>query len=369
MIPPTTAQWIIECGNAKTKQPQPHRATLNTSTFDSLKLQKDVAIPPLQPNECLIKVLAVSLNYRDIAIPLEKFPSPARSSYVPTSDGAGIVVAVGDQVTLHRVGDKVCTLFTQHHQKGLFKIAMKKSFLGSNVGGPLRQYAVYTETGLVQVPQSMSLIEASTLPCAALTAWNALFGLEGRKVSPGDWVLAQGTGGVSLFAAQLALAAGAKVIQTTSSDFKGEKVKTLGVHHIINYKTDASWGATAKTLTGDEGIAHVIDVGGEETITQSFAAVKEEGVISVVGFLGNPDGQSNPDLFGKIFGQVAIVRGIDIGSREQFVAVCKFMERHGNRPIVDERVFGFEEAKEAFGYLREQRFMGKVVIRVADDDN
>ncbi|KAK4498569.1 hypothetical protein PRZ48_011227 [Zasmidium cellare] len=314
-------------------------------------------------------VVAVSLNYRDIAIPLGKFPSPARESYVPTSDGAGIVIAVGDQVKMHRVGDRVCTLFTQDHQKGLFKMAMKKSFLGASVDGPLRQYATYPETGLVQVPKSMTLIEASTLPCAALTAWNSLFGLEGRKVSPGDWVLTQGTGGVSLFAAQLALAAGAKVIHTTSSDKKGETLKTLGVHHIINYKTDPSWGETAKKLTGGEGCAHVIDVGGEETIAQSFAAVKEEGVISVVGFLGNPEGKHNPDLFGKIFGQVAIVRGIEIGSREQFVEMCGFMERHWIRAVVDERVFGFGKAKGAFVYLREQRFVGKVVVRVAEEDS
>lgn len=372
MIPTTTAQWIVECdkdkGASQSIKPQPHRSTFTTSTFDNLKLVKSVPIPPLGPYDCLIKVVAVSLNYRDIAIPLGKFPSPARSSYIPTSDGAGIVVAVGDQVKLHRIGDRVCTLFTQGHRNGRFKLEMKKGFLGSNADGPLRQYATYPEMGLVPAPGSMSLMEAATLPCAALTAWNSLFGLEGRKITPGDWVLTQGTGGVSLFAAQMALAAGARVIQTTSSDGKGEKLKKLGVQHLINYKTDKTWGKTAKHLTGGEGVAHVVDVGGLDTIAQSFEPIREEGVISLVGFLGNAAGSDGGDLFAKIWSHVAIVRAIEIGSREQFLEMNEFMTRHTIRPVVDGKVFEFDQAKEAFEYLKEQRFFGKVVIRVGDEN-
>lgn len=240
------AQWIIRAREG----------------LDGLQLQNNVPIPELQPTECLVKIDAVSLNvgktsstivnlgwyiygnsskyclpflqYRDIAIPTGRYPLYWNNEIVPTSDGAGTIVAIGKEVTLHKVGDKVCTLFTQAHQAGLFDHSMRQTTLGSAINGPLREYAAYEEKALVEAPKSLSGIEAATLPCAAVTAWNALNGLTDRAVSPGDVVLVQGTGGVSLFALQFALASGATVIATTSSERKETKLKELGAHHVIN---------------------------------------------------------------------------------------------------------------------------------------
>lgn len=166
--------------------------------LDGLILHHNIPIPSLGPQDCLLRIAAVSLNYRDVAIPTGKYPLYWNSTIIPTSDGAGTIVAVGEAVTLHRVGGKVCTLFTQAHQFGPFRHEMRQTTLGSAVDGPLRQWAVYPEQGLVAVPSSLGLVEASTLPCAAVTAWNALNGLEGMRVGRGDVVLCQGTGGVSL---------------------------------------------------------------------------------------------------------------------------------------------------------------------------
>lgn len=190
---------------------------------------------------------------------------------VAASDGAGKVLAVGSKVTQFSKGDKVVTLFNQGHQYGPVTPSALKSSLGGVVDGCLRQYAVFNENGLVLAPSNLTPTEAGTLTCAPLTSWNALYGLVSKSVKPGDWVLTQGTGGVSLSAIQFAKAAGATVIATTSSEEKAERLKKLGADHVINYKKDPNWGETAKQLSRNkEGIDHIIEVGGPGSMAQSL---------------------------------------------------------------------------------------------------
>jgi NADPH:quinone reductase-like Zn-dependent oxidoreductase len=213
------------------------------------------------------------------------------------------------------------------------------------------------------MPKNLNVEEASTLSCAALTAWNALYGLKSKALMPGDTVLTQGTGGVSMFAVQFAAAAGATVIATTSSEDKAKKLKALGAHHVINYKSDPNWGDTAKKFTPDEqGVDHILEVGGPTTMAQSLKAIKMDGVISIIGFLG---GQSKDQpSFLDCLSNVCIVRGILVGSRLQFEDMNQAIEANKINPVVDERVFKLEEAKDAYQYMWDQKHFGKVVIKV-----
>lgn len=200
---------------------------------------------------------------------------------IPGSDGAGTVEAIGSRVTRFKPGDKVVTLFNQAHLAGSITDGILQTGLGGSADGTLREYAALSEQGLVAVPANLSLMEAATLPCAALTAWNALYGLESRALKPGQTVLTQGTGGVSIFAVQFAKAAGARVIATTSSAEKADQLKKLGADHVINYKETPNWGEQAKGLTpGGRGVEHVVEVGGPTTMAQSLKAIARDGVIS-----------------------------------------------------------------------------------------
>lgn len=255
--------------------------------------------------------------------------------------------------------------------------------LGGQLDGTLRQYGTFPELGVVKAPRNPNWLEASTLSCAALTAWNALYGIDSRSLRPGDFVLTQGTGGVSMFALQVSIqqrssymllanlgaapkfakAAGAKVIATTSSTMKAEKLKALGADYVINYKEEPRWGELAKSITGDqEGVAHIIEVGGSTTLAQSLEAVRMEGVISIIGQLG---GQAKDQpTFHQILGHDCIVRGVLIGSRDQLEAMNKAIEANDIHPVVDENVFALSELKEAYQYVRSQRHFGKLCIRI-----
>lgn len=236
---------------------------------------------------------------------------------VPGSDGAGEVVAVGSKVTRFEKGAKVVTLFMQtHYGEDLTEKALG-SGLGGSLDGTLRQYGIFNENGLARIPKNLNYLEAGTLSCAPLTAWNALYGL--KPVSPGDWVLTQGTGGVSIAGLQFAKAAGAQVVATTSSSAKADMLKKLGADHVINYKENQNWGEEAKRLTG--GVQHVIEVGGSLTITQSLKAVGIGGVVTIVGWIGGM-GEKGPD-FPQLLASIATVRGIVVGSREQFEAMVR----------------------------------------------
>jgi len=218
-------------------------------------------------------VQAASLNYRDLAIVKGFYPFALRTPIVPTSDGAGVVEAVGSGVTRFQKGDKVLTLFNQGHLAGSLDYTTVQTGVGGVIDGALQQYGAFNEQGLVAMPSNLDFLQGSTLVCAGLTAWNGLYGLESRSLKPGDWVLTQGTGGVSMFAVQFAKAAGAKVIATTSSAAKGEKLKSLGADHVINYKEVENWGEEAKKLTpGGRGVQHILEVGGPNTMVRIYVS-------------------------------------------------------------------------------------------------
>jgi len=348
MAPSTTHQWVIT----------------GKDGFDSMKLEKDVKIPEVGEHEVLLEVDAVSLNYRDIIIPKGMYPFPLSFPRVPGSDAHGTVVATGSKVSRFSTGDKALTLFNQGHLAGQLTPATVQTGLGGALDGTLRQYGIFDENGLVLSPTTLTPVEASTLSCAPLTAWNSLYGLEGRVLRPGEVVLTQGTGGVSIAAVQFAIAAGATVIATTSSESKAKKLKELGAHHVINYKEDANWGETAKKLTpGGLGVHHIIEVGGPGTMEQSMKAVKMGGVISVIGFLAGGGHEKQPSTLDALTYQ-CIIRGILVGSRMQFEEMNNAIDANKIKPVVDEKVFAFEDAKEAYQYLWDQKHFGKLVIQV-----
>ncbi|MCJ1375067.1 hypothetical protein MMC20_006301 [Loxospora ochrophaea] len=348
MAPTTTKQWTVE----------------GKSGFDSLTFDENASIPPLGEHEVLVRFHYASLNYRDLIIPMGKYPFPQSDHVVPASDGAGTVEATGPAVTRFKKGDKVLTLFNQGHLAGAPTPSVAATGVGGMVHGTLRQYGAYDESGLVAQPETLNFQQGSTLSCAAVTAWNALYGLESKALKPGDTVLTQGTGGVSIFALQFAKAAGARVISTTSSDSKANVLKKLGADHVLNYKTDSNWGETAKSLTPSKiGIDHIIEVGGPNTMAQSLKAVKMEGVITVIGFLGGVKGEEQPSLL-ECLTNICTVRGVFVGSRLQFEQMNAAIDVNGIKPVVDDKVFGFKEVKEAYQYMWEQKHFGKLTIQI-----
>jgi len=309
-------------------------------------------------------VHAASLNYRDLIIPKGKYPFPLGDNVVPGSDGAGVVEAVGKSVTQFQPGDKVVTLFNQGHQAGSLDRVTIKTGLGGVLDGTLREYGVFDQTGLVRLPKNLDFKEGSTLSCAALTAWNALYGLDSRALKPGQWVLTQGTGGVSIFALQFAKAAGAIVIATTSSQKKADLLKKYGADHVINYNETPNWGEEAKKLTpGQAGVHHVVEVGGPKTMTQSLKAVQIDGVIDIIGVIAGEE--KNPPTFLETLTNICIVRGIFVGSKMQMEDMCAAIEANNIQPIVDEKVFELKDLKEAYQYMWDQKHFGKLTIKVA----
>jgi NADPH:quinone reductase-like Zn-dependent oxidoreductase len=289
-----------------------------------------------------------------------------RSNVVPGSDGAGTVIAVGEKVTRFQKGDRVCTTVNQAHLSGSLTPAASQTGLGGSLDGTLRSYGVFSEDGLVPMPSSLTIREASALPCAAVTAWNVLYGLPGRAPKPGDTVLTLGSGGVSLFAIQFAVAAGATVIATTSSAAKGEKLKALGASHIIDYRKDTSWGVTARSLTpGGDGVDFVVEVGGPSTLAHSVAAIKADGVIAVAGSIGSDlTATGDPGML-SAWTSNCIVRGIAVGSRVLFEEVIRAVEAKNIKPVVDEKVFKLDQLKDAYHHMAGQRNFGKVVVEIS----
>ncbi|KAJ9608694.1 hypothetical protein H2200_006465 [Cladophialophora chaetospira] len=351
-LPKTTPAWIIEASNG------------DKPGFENVKFVKEHPVPELGENDCLVQIQAVSLNYRDLVIPKGQYPLPLNLPCVACSDGAGRILAVGSKVTSFEEGDKVVTLFTQQHQHGEPTPDMFGSTLGGTAHGTLRQYAVFPASGLARAPSNLSPTEAGTLTCAPLTAWNALYGLVSKALKPGDTILTQGTGGVSLAAIQFAKAAGATVIATTSSEEKGKRLEKMGADIVINYKKDSSWGETAKRLSpGKTGVDHIVEVGGPGTMAQSLKAIKLGGVISVIGFLGGPPGEKEPSTL-EALSAGCIIRGILIGSKEQLVAMNRAIDANNIHPVVDEKIFNLENALEGFEYQWQQKNFGKVVIQL-----
>lgn len=316
--------------------------------------------PEPGPGQVLIRIHAVSLNYRDLMVASGDYRH-ARKGMVPASDGAGEVVAVGAGVTRFHPGDRVAGIFFQGWQSGGLQAEAEGSGLGGMIDGVLAEYVVLGEDGVVHVPDHLSWEEAATLPCAGVTAWNALF--ETGSVRSGDTVLVQGTGGVSIFAIQFARMAGARVLVTSSSDDKLARAAALGAHATLNYRAEPEWDRWALESTGGKGVDHVIEVGGPETFARSLNAVRRQGEVSVIGVL---TGRSGTVPTAEIMWKQIRVMGVLVGSREMFEAMNRALTLHRVKPVVD-RVFPFAEAREAFRYLEGAGHFGKVVIRVAPE--
>ncbi|MBD2077966.1 NAD(P)-dependent alcohol dehydrogenase [Phormidium sp. FACHB-592] len=314
--------------------------------------------PQPQVGQVLVKMHAASLNYRDLLVTKGAYGSQAVQPIVPLSDGAGEVVAVGSGVTRVQIGDRVAGAFMQTFLAGELTPEKVKSALGGAIDGVLAEYVVFSEQGIVKIPAHLSYEEAATLPCAAVTAWNALVA-EGQ-LKAGDTVLLQGTGGVSLFALQFARMMGATVIITSSSDDKLERAKQLGAAVGINYKTTPNWEEAVWALTDHRGVDHVIEVGGSNTLSQSLRAVRYGGRIALIGVLTGTAGDVKTSA---ILHKHVRVQGIYVGSRDLFETMNRAIALHKMQPVID-RTFPFSAAKEAMRYLESGAHFGKVVITI-----
>lgn len=308
--------------------------------------------------QVLVRLRAASLNYRDLLTVEGKYNPKQKLPLIPCSDGAGEVMEVGEGVTRFRPGDRVATVFAQKWIAGRPTRERVRSTLGGPLDGTLAELAVFDQEGLVKTPEHLTDEEAATLPCAAVTAWSALV-TEGG-VTAGDTVLVQGTGGVSLFALQIAKLLGARVIATSSRDEKLARVREMGADETINYREMPDWGARAKELTGGVGVDHVVEVGGAGTLQQSLQSVRFGGTISLIGNLA---GTKSELLLTHVFMQRIRVQGILVGDRESFEAMNRAIAQSGMRPVVD-RVFPLDEAQAAFEHMGAGGHFGKIVIRV-----
>jgi NADPH:quinone reductase-like Zn-dependent oxidoreductase len=315
----------------------------------------DHPMPELGVNQVLVKMHAWSLNYRDLMTVAGKYNPRLKLPQIPLSDGAGEIVAAGEGVKGFKVGDRVANTFFEHWVSGTPTDNGAGSALGAGRDGVLAEYVALHEDGVICIPEHLTYAEAATLPCAALTAWNAL-AIEG-KIKAGDTVLTLGTGGVSIFALQFALLGGAQVIITSSSDEKLARARKLGAHHTINYVQEPDWHKCVRQLTGGKGADLVVEVGGAGTFGRSIAALRRGGTLCLIGVLA-PGTEANiiPVLMNSIR-----VQGIFVGSREMFSTMNDAISLHQLHPIID-RIFRFEEVKEAFQMMESRRHFGKICI-------
>jgi NADPH:quinone reductase-like Zn-dependent oxidoreductase len=307
--------------------------------------------------EVVVKFRAASLNYRDLMFAKGLYNPNSRLPAVPCSDGAGEVVAVGDSVTRWKVGDRVCPIFTQGWLEGRRSSQKDRTALGAgDLDGVLREYGAFHENGLVRIPDHLSFEEAATLPCAAVTAWNAL--IDTGKLKAGETVLTLGTGGVSIFAVQFAKMHGARVIATSSSDEKLARVRKLGADETINYKKTPDWDKEVSRLTGGAGVDHVVEVGGAGTLAKSVNSARTEGIVYVIGVLASGGGLDHV----RVLMKGIRLQGIMVGSRQMFEEMNRAIVANGLKPVID-RTFPFEEAREALKYMESGSHFGKIVLK------
>jgi len=309
-------------------------------------------IPSPGAGEVLVQVRASSLNFRDKIILDGWYPAPVPPGRVPLSDAAGDVVAVGAGVTRFKTGDRVINSFFPNWFGGSFN-AMPEAYVVDRDGW-LTEYKVISVEALVSMPEHLTFEEAATLPCAAVTAWSALSG-----VKAGETVLTQGMGGVSVFTVQLAKAFGARVIATTSSLEKTLRLRELGADEVIDYRASPDWADQVRALTGGRGVDRVVEVGGPDTLVQSVKAIAYGGQISLVGVLAGAEGGID---FMPMFLSQATFQPIVVGSRRDLEDLCRTMEQHQIRPVIDS-VFSFDEAKAGWSHYAGSKVTGKVVIR------
>jgi NADPH:quinone reductase-like Zn-dependent oxidoreductase len=331
------------------------RIVLPRFGLDAFTVQ-EVEIPKPGPYEVLVRVRANSINFRDLRVAQGLYDPRMPLPRVPLSDGAGEVTEVGSAVTRFKAGDRVAAIFMQTWVAGLPAERYTASALGGAIDGMLAEYVLLSEDGLVRIPDHLSFEEAATLPCAAVTAWNALF--HESRVKPGEMVLVQGTGGVSLFALQFARMAGALVIATSSSGEKLTRVRELGAAGTVNYKESPDWSRSVKQLTGGKGVDHVVEVGGAGTLTQSMRAVRVGGHINVIGVLS---GVSADIPMALILQRSIQLHGIYVGSRDMFEEMNRAIALHHLKPVID-KVFAAAEIGKALEYMESGRHFGKIVI-------
>lgn len=330
---------------------------LASSQGGALRLEKrDEQLPPIGPCDVLVRIEAVSLNYRDLLVSRGQL-GKVRDGLVPLSDGAGRVVATGAEVTRWRDGDRVAPIFYRDWTGGPYREAYGGSGLGGgDTDGVLADLIALPQESLVRVPDALSLEEAATLPCAALTAWQALV-VRGR-ISAGDTLLVQGTGGVALFGLQIATALGARVIVLSSSDEKRERATRLGAWATINYRATPAWDDEVRELTDGIGVSHLLELGGPDTFDRSLRALAAGGHIAQIGVFTGFGPQSNLMRLQFIN---ADINGINVGSGEHFSAMNDFITAHGIKPVID-KSFAFDEAEAAYEHLASGRHFGKVLI-------
>ncbi len=325
--------------------------------------EHDVPVPG--PGEVLVRVRACSLNFRELMILfLGYYPLPIRPDVVPVSDGSGEVVTIGEGVTQARVGDRVAGGIFPYWNNGPFEYHTADQ-PGGSLDGMLTEYAILPAEGIVHIPDHLTFQEAATLPCAAVTAWNAVTG--GQPLMAGDTLLTLGSGGVSLFALQFAKLLGAQVIATTSSAEKAARLKALGADEVINYRTTPDWHLTVREFTGGRGVDQVVEVGGPNTIMQSIKSIRFEGEIALIGAVASDtptDNTSILPLYNAAIANVANLRTIAAGSCSQFRAMNRAIAANKLKPVID-RVFPFDEAKAAYLYYQQSQPFGKVVINLS----
>ena len=312
--------------------------------------------PKPKAGEVLVRVRASSLNYHDFIVALGGIPTP--DGRIPMSDGAGEVVAVGEGVTKWKTGDKVISLFFPNWQSGQVEAAGFASVPGDGADGFGCELYAGPETAFTRMPKGWTFDEAATLPCAALTAWRGMY-VETRT-KPGDWVLVQGTGGVSIFALQFAKATGARVIATSSSQAKMEKLRALGADHVINYKETPDWGKKAFELTGGRGVDEVVEIGGPGTMAQSINACRPGGHISLIGVLTGVSGEVPT---AALFSRNITLSGITVGSRRHQEDMVDAIDATGFKPVIDSR-FPLDQIAAAFAHQASQQHFGKIVLTI-----
>ena len=323
--------------------------------IDSLEFAERPTPQP-GPGEVLVRVHAISLNYRDLLMVKGLYNPKLKLPRIPCSDGAGEVAAVGDGVTRWKTGDRVAGIFMQNWLDGPLTPAKAKGALGGDIDGMLAEYVVLRDTGLVKLPEHLSYAEAATLPCAAVTAWNAL---ATGSLKPGATVLILGTGGVSIFALQLARMMGVRVLGISGSDAKLERARSLGLDAGLNYRETLAWDRWALEQTGGEGVDLVVEVGGMGTLLRSLGAIRMGGVIAQIGVLA---GAAEPLPLALILHKQARIQGIYVGSRKDFEEMNKAITLTGLHPVAE--IFPWSQAREVMSRMEAASHFGKLVLTV-----
>lgn len=313
--------------------------------------------PEPGPGELLLRMRAVSLNYRDLMMVDGRYDPRQRLPLVPCSDGVGEVVGTGAGVTGFAAGDRVCPIFAPRWLGGEPSRERLRNTLGGPLDGTLRETMTVPAAAVVRPPAHLTDAEAATLPCAAVTAWSALVTHGGLQA--GQTVLVLGTGGVALFALQIALLHGARVIVTSSSDAKLDRALAMGASAGVNYRREPAWGKRVRELAGD-GVDHVVEVGGAGTLPESLRAVRLGGTIHLLGVLAAGEA---PLSIVPVFMQQVRIQGVLVGHRDAFEALCRAFDQHQVRPVVD-RTFAFAEAPAAFEHMAAAAHFGKIAIAV-----